>query len=182
MAEDAQSPRPRRRGLLLGAGAAALVVGAGAAWWSRRGAEPGAGASAQALMALRCEQPSGGTLQLADYQGRPLLVNFWATWCPPCIEEMPLLDRFFRERSANGWQVVGLALDRASAVQTFLARTPVSFPVGLLGLDGTQMIRSLGNVGGGLPFTVVVDSRAHIHASRMGQVSAADLTRWAQAL
>ena len=175
--------KPRRRNLLVAAGGASLLAGAAAAWWGRRAPSPEASVGdAQALMALRCEQPQGGVLQLSDYGGRPLLVNFWATWCPPCVEEMPLLDRFFREQAAKGWQVVGLALDRSAAVQNFLAKTAVTFPVGLLGLDGTQLIRSLGNHGGSLPFTVVVDSRAHIHASRIGQVSASDLAAWASAL
>ncbi len=184
MAEAGRAtPRTRRRGVLLGAGAAALVGGLGVAWW-RRGSEPAAAndAGVEALFGLHSERPDGGALAMAEFRGRPLLVNFWATWCPPCVEEMPLLDGFFRERAANGWQVVGLALDKSAAVQAFLARTAVSFPIGVLGLQGMQLVRTLGNQGGGLPFTVVVDRRAHIHASRMGQVSPADLRQWAQTL
>lgn len=183
LATSPARPRPRRRGVLAVAGTAALLGGAGAAWWARDG-EPGAAADPriEALFALRCERPEGGAMSLADFRDRPVLINFWATWCPPCVEEMPLLDRFFRAQVANGWQVVGLALDKAAAVRTFLGRTPVGFPIGLLGLEGMQMVRDLGNPGGGLPFTVVVDKGAHIHASRMGQVSHADLTQWAQAL
>ena len=178
----AAAGRPRRRGLVVGAGGAALLGGVAAAWWARERSQGASDALAAALFALQCARPGGGVLTLADFKGRPLLVNFWATWCPPCIEEMPLLDAFYRERSVNGWQVVGLALDKGPAVQTFLGRTSVGFPIGLPGVEGMQLMRGLGNTGGGLPFTVVVDSRAHIHAIRMGQVSHADLTTWAQAL
>jgi len=168
--------------MLVGAGAAALCGGLAAAWWSAGKRAVSDDAGVEALFALRSERPGGGTLDMAEFRGRPLLVNFWATWCPPCVEEMPLLDGFFRERAAKGWQVVGLALDKSAAVQSFLVRTAVSFPIGVLGLEGLQLVRTLGNQGGGLPFTVVVDRRAHIHASRMGQVSPADLRQWAQAL
>ena len=168
----------RRRALLVGGvAAAATVAGAGAAWWRLR--PSGApGDRADALWDLKLDTPAGTEFALASLRRRPLLVNFWATWCPPCVEEMPLLDRFYRENSASGWNVLGLAIDQPSAVRQFLARTPVSFPIGLAGLQGTELGRSLGNQTGGLPFTVVIDAGGLIRQRKMGQVTPAELDRW----
>ncbi len=168
----------RRRALLVGGVAvAAAVAGAGVAWWRLR--PSGApGDRADALWDLKLDTPAGTEFALASLRGRPLLVNFWATWCPPCVEEMPRLDRFYRENSALGWNVLGLAIDQPSAVRQFLARTPVSFPIGLAGLQGTELGRSLGNPTGGLPFTVVIDSGGVVRQRKMGQVTPAELDRW----
>ncbi len=168
----------RRRALLVGGvAAAAAVAGAGVALWRLRPSSA-PGDRADALWSLTLNTPAGTELALSSLRGRPLLVNFWATWCPPCVEEMPLLDRFFRENSASGWNVLGLAIDQPSSVRQFLTRTPVSFPIGLAGLEGTELGRSLGNQTGGLPFTVVIDAKGLIRQRKMGQVTPAELDRW----
>ncbi len=108
-----------------------------------------------------------------------MVLNFWATWCPPCIEELPLLDSFQRENAANGWQVVGIAADNAKAVKQFLAKTPLSFPSPLAGLAGVDLSRSLGNLGGGLPFTVVVNRKGDVALRHMGKLSAPQIAAFA---
>lgn len=130
----------------------------------------------------RFETPEGGVFTLKSLQGRWLLLNFWATWCPPCVEEMPELDAFFRQKSANGWRVAGLAIDQPSAVRNFLKRTPVSFPIGLAGLGGTELVNALGNPSGGLPFSVVVGPDGQIAKRKMGKTSLAELNEWATLL
>ena len=168
----------RRRGLMLGAGAAALLAGVGAAWWGGRSrpVDP----AVAALWALSATQPDGAPLAIASLRGRPTLVNFWATWCPPCVEELPLIDAFYREHVANGWQVVGLALDKPAAVQAFLAKTPVTFPIGILGLGGMSILKTLGNTGGGLPFTLVLNAGGALQDRKMGQITTMDLQGWAR--
>ena len=157
MNEDSAATSSSRRLLLVLGGAAATVAGAGVAWWMQQpGADDTAGGSADLLWAQQLETPQGGRLELAQWRGRPLLVNFWATWCAPCIEEMPELDRFQREFGARGGQVIGIALDRPQAVREFLARTPVGFPIGISGFAGVELSRALGNDGGALPFSLLI--------------------------
>lgn len=178
--ESSRLPAPARRRLLYaGVGAIAAAAGAGYAWWKLQPADAAEDASDK-LWPLSFQTPAGTTLDLQSFRGRPLLLNFWATWCPPCVEELPLLDAFYREHSAKSWQVLGLAIDQPSAVRTFLQKTPVSFPVGMAGLGGTELTKSFGNLTGGLPFTVVIGATGEVLQRRMGRVTAADLTQWSR--
>ena len=173
--------KPTRRGWLYGGVAAvAAVTGLGGAVWHRR-ANGGGERPDAAFWGQRFERPEGGELLFEQLRGKPLLINFWATWCPPCVEEMPMIDAFFRENAANGWQVVGLAIDQPSAVRKFLAKTPVSYPVGLAGLQGTEMVKNLGNTAGGLPFSIVLDADGAILARKMGKIEPNDLQAWRRA-
>jgi thiol-disulfide isomerase/thioredoxin len=169
---------PSRR-LLLGAVAgAALLAGAGLAVWRLRPGEEGGDAAG--FWSLSFTTPQGQSLATANLRGRPLLLNFWATWCPPCVEEFPLLDAFYRENASKGWQVLGLAIDQPSAVRAFLQRMPVTFPIGMAGLEGTELSKTLGNRVGGLPFTVVFGADGGVRHRRMGRVSEGDLKEWAR--
>ena len=176
---DASAPSAARRRLLYaGVAGAAALGGAGFAWWKFQphAVEPGV---EQALWGLEFEAPAGSTVAMKSLAGKPLLLNFWATWCPPCVEELPMLNAFYREQSAKGWQVLGLAIDQPSAVRKFLTRIALDFPVGLAGLGGTDLGRSLGNLTGGLPFTVVLGEEGKVLHRKMGQVTAQDLQLWA---
>lgn len=171
---------PRRRRALFGAAAAvAGLAGAGLAWW-RYTPAPLEGAALPELWALEFDTPAGPRLALQQLRGRPLLINFWATWCPPCIEELPLLDAFQRENIRNGWQVLGLAVDKLAPVQAFLARQPLSFPVALAGLEGLDLSKKLGNQVGGLPFTVLIGADGEILNRKIGKLSEEDLRVWRQ--
>ncbi|MBP6899219.1 MAG: TlpA family protein disulfide reductase [Burkholderiaceae bacterium] len=186
---------PRRRRLLLtGVAAAAGAAGLGLALWRGQG-QPAAGASGPAgdasaagggsaeagsLWSLRFERPEGGELVMATLRGQPLIVNFWATWCKPCVREMPEIDRFHREHRARGWQVVGLAIDGPTPVREFLTRVPVGFAIGLAGLDGTDLVRELGNPQGGLPFTVAFDAQGRIRHRKLGETGYDELAGWAR--
>jgi thiol-disulfide isomerase/thioredoxin len=171
----------RRRWTFGAVGAAAVAAGAGVAWWNGKGGStPPSDAAVTTLWGLGFDTPAGGRLQFEALRGKPLVVNFWATWCPPCVEEMPLLDAFYRQNAANGWQIVGLAIDQPSAVRSFLARTPVAYPIGLAGLEGTELVKSLGNLNGGLPFTLVLGAGGSVLQRKMGRLAASDLALWPQ--
>ncbi len=172
-------PASRRRLLYAGVAGAAALAGAGFAWWKWRRPEP-VSQEAAALWALSFDTPAGSTLAMQSLRGKPLVVNFWATWCPPCVDELPLLDQFFQKNASKSWQVVGLAIDQPKAVRTFLERTPISFPVGLAGMGGAELSKELGNVGGGLPYTVVLAGSGQVLQRRMGRITPADLDLWAR--
>lgn len=171
---------PSRRHWLTGAVAAgALAAGAGWAWW-RHGlgevsAETADAIWGQAFPAL-AGQPA---VPMSSFKGKPLLLNFWATWCPPCVEELPMLDKFYQAQHQKGWAVLGLAVDKEEAVTRFLQRMPLTFPVAIAGMQGTALSRDLGNSAGGLPFTVVFDKRGRVQQRKMGQLLASDLQNWA---
>jgi thiol-disulfide isomerase/thioredoxin len=170
-----------RRNLVLGAGAAAAVAGVGVALWRF---EPQAVPKVHThpLWDLQFESPAGKGLTMGHFKGKPLLLNFWATWCPPCIEELPMIQTFWRDNAANGHQVVALAIDQPSAVRRFLERQPLGFPVGLAGLEGTNLAKSLGNAAGGLPFTVFFKGDGSIWRQKMGQLTSDDLLQWRSAM
>lgn len=173
-----QGVRRRHWGLYAAVATAAATAGGGWAWWRTHPFAEDSDAS-RSFWDRSFETPDGATLQMQSFRGKPLLLNFWATWCPPCIAELPLLNGFFRENAAKNWQVVGIAIDQPSAVRGFLGRTPVDFPVAMAGLGGTELTRSLGNLAGGLPFTVLFAADGRILHRKMGQVSPDNLRQWA---
>lgn len=175
----------RRQLMLGGVAAAAALAGAGVAWRQFQphgtpAATRGEGVVLDPFWAQVFDTPDGASLALASFSGKPLLVNFWATWCPPCIEELPLLDGFYRENKDKRWQVLGLAVDQPSAVRTWLERKPLGFPVAMAGFSGTELSKSLGNLSGGLPFTVVFGASGQVLHRKSGKVTPEDLAQWAQ--
>ena len=167
----------RRYWLYAGVAAVAGLAGAGVAW-RRHVLTDMPSEALSTLWASEFESPTGEVLRLADFQGKPLVLNFWATWCAPCVEEMPLIDAFYRQNSGKGWQVLGLAIDQPSRVRQFLAQHPVSYPVGLAGLNGTELGKVLGNSQGGLPFTVVLNAQGHLKQRKLGKLSEDEVNNW----
>lgn len=173
---------PPRRKLLLGAaGALAAVAGAGIAWW--RTSSPGGGGQEPApegFWDMQWDAPHGDPVRLQAFRGKPLLINFWATWCAPCVEEMPAINDVFLKNRANGWQVLGLAVDKPSSVAAFLQKMSIAYPIGMAGANGTEWAARLGNPSGALPYSVLLGSEGLILQRRLGKLSHSDLDAWAR--
>jgi len=166
----------RRQAVAMGGVAVAATLG-GLGWSLRRRAP-----TDPAFWTRRFATPDGAELALSSLRGRRLLLNFWATWCPPCVREMPALDRFHQRWSPRGWTVLGLAVDNAAAVQAFLRQTPVTFPVALAGVSGIELSRQLGNELGALPYSVVFDVDGRIVRQHHGETTGELLESWAASL
>ena len=135
----------------------------------------------EAIPALALPALDGRTVQLpADYAGRPLLVNFWASWCGPCIEEMPELERYAREQARTGVQVIGIALDDKAAVEDFLKRLPVSYPILLDQAGPADRSVQLGNPKGVLPYSALVSADGRLLKQRIGPFAPGEIDGWAE--
>ena len=175
--EDVEKGMPRRHLLLAGVGMAAGLAGALLAW-QRFQPQGVMDEAVQNFWLQEFEKPEGGTLSFQSMRGKPLLVNFWATWCPPCIEELPLIDAFFNQNKSKSFQVVGLAVDQPSMVRRYLSQRPLSFPVGLAGFNGTELGKTLGNSQSVLPFSVIFDAKGRLLAQKAGKLDQSDLEAW----
>lgn len=116
----------------------------------------------------------------AAYPGRPLLVNVWASWCGPCIEEMPELERYAAAQGSAGVQVIGLALDTPDNIRDFLTRVPVSYPILVDSPGPADASVWLGNTRGVLPYTVLVDAEGRIAKRKIGPFEHAEIEGWAE--
>ena len=167
--------------LALVAGGLGLLAGRAL---DQRGGPSQAGVSRIGEMAPPIALPDldGKVRNLDEWRGRPRLLNFWASWCGPCIEEMPLLDRFAADQGANGVQTVGIALDEIEAVKEFLERIPARYPHLIEAPGRADSSVRLGNTRSVLPFSVLIDAEGRVQRLRVGTFKDADdLQRWATA-
>ena len=117
----------------------------------------------------------GVTRRLSDWKGQPLLVNFWASWCEPCREEIPLLERLSRERTRQGLQVIGVAVDSRAAVLQYARRAAIQYPLLIGEQPGLEAVRSLG-MEAVFPFSVFVDAHGRIVTLKLGALRADQAT------
>lgn len=161
-------------------GGAGLAAAAGGIWLSQLGKADGS-SSGLPLWDLTLPTPDGRNLNLQRFKGAPLLLNFWATWCPPCVEELPLLNQFYLEKrqaqssSVKSFQMLGIAADKSASVIQFLKTHPIDFPVVMAGFEGLALSKQLGNASGGLPYSALIDANGTVLFTKEGQLTANDL-------
>jgi len=198
-----EPPRPDRRRVVGVVAALAASLGAGVSWRTHRGSDastasqdlPESGTAHAAPSAPPATSPPGAArppsrvatldgrvLTPDDWKGRPLVLNFWAPWCGPCVKEMPELDRFSKSQGPKGALVIGLAIDEDPAVRKFLAAHPVGFPVAVLGFAGLSVARGLANDSNvALPFTATFGIDGTLSHRKFGPTDLDELTRWVHA-
>jgi thiol-disulfide isomerase/thioredoxin len=168
----------RRREWILIACVALTAAAAGYAYNAWRTA-PEAGAPPEAglarLHAARLPDLDGTPQALEQWRGKVVVVNFWATWCAPCREEIPLFVKLQKKYGERGLQFVGVAIDQPDKVRPFAAELGMNYPVLIGGADAIELTRALGNRAGVLPYTVIVDRDGKVRSREVGIAKEAKL-------
>ena len=131
---------------------------------------PPADTAVAALMQVSMKDSAGQQRKMSEWQGKVLLLNFWATWCPPCVSEMPELVALQNEWAGKNLQVVGIGIDSPSNIREFAAKHQITYPLLLGGLEGTELSRQFGNQSGGLPFTLLIAPDGSVRQAYMGRL------------
>jgi len=126
------------------------------------------GDDAGGLLTTDLPDLAGHTRRLADWKGKIVLCNFWATWCAPCREEIPMLVDLREKYGVKGFEVVGIAVDNAANVREFSAKYEISYPILVAEATGLDLLRAVGNTAGALPYTLMLDRRGEILSRKLG--------------
>ena len=160
------------------AGIAVAALAAGTAlWWTGRPA-PLVSAptiSGAALYATTFRSLEGQPQPLGQFQGRTLVLNFWATWCAPCREEMPAFERVARRWRGQGVAFVGVSQEAAETVRPFAREMGVTYPLWIAGDEAAALARRLGNRVDGLPFTAIIGPDGQVRTAKVGPYTEAEL-------
>jgi len=129
----------------------------------------------KAFFANSWQSPDGKPVNTQKWQGKVLVVNFWASWCPPCVEEMPTLDKLQQEFLQQNVLFVGIGIDSPTNIREFLEKTPVNYPIVIGGLEGSNLSKQLGNSQGALPYTIIINAKGKATYSKLGKISEEDV-------
>ncbi len=122
------------------------------------------------LYATMMNDPDGRPQSLKQFQDKTIVLNFWATWCEPCREEMPELSKVYAENKSKNLVVVGIAIDEEKAVKSYLKQTKVAYPIFVDEDKGVILSKNLGNNEGILPYTIIINSDGNIQKTILGRV------------
>nr|WP_237171323.1 TlpA disulfide reductase family protein [Pandoraea pulmonicola] len=150
------------------------LVGSGTGFWfghRNQQSNDAANAAVAQLLATRLPDLEGNEQAVSQWRGKTLVVNFWAPWCGPCVEEMPDLQALATEYGSKNVQFVGIGIDTAQNMIAFERKVKVDYPLLVAGYAGTDLARALGNKAGALPFTVIVDTRGRVHYEKLGRIT-----------
>ncbi|WP_397390958.1 TlpA family protein disulfide reductase [Polynucleobacter sp.] len=159
---------------IAGISLAALVAGVLASQWIYKtglASDP----TIKAFLANPWQTPNGKPVDTAQWHGKVLVVNFWASWCPPCVEEMPTFDKLQMELKSQNVLFVGIGIDSPSNIREFLEKTPVSYPIAIGGLEGSNLSKQMGNLQGALPYTIIINAEGRATYRKLGKISEDDI-------
>lgn len=123
-----------------------------------------------ALFAESMDDANGQRQDLAQWKGKALVVNFWAPWCAPCVEEMPELDQLAKDSVKKNINIIGIGIDSATNISQFAGKLKISYPLYVSGLRGTELAREFGNASGGLPYTVLIGPDGQVRKTYLGRL------------
>ncbi len=171
----------RRHWLLFGL-TGALAAGVGGLVANRRySPRPAADAAVDTLFAQTYPDADGTPQPLAQWRGKLLVVNFWATWCAPCVEEMPDLQAVRDAYRSRSVEVIGLGIDQPAKIRAFRDNMKLTLPLLVAGVGGSELGRALGNPSGALPYTVLIDPAGQVAQRKLGQIKPTELRAWLDA-
>jgi thiol-disulfide isomerase/thioredoxin len=158
--------RNRQIALFLAVALIALAAGFTFNPWSRSGgAESG---DVGPLLGATLPDLDGKPQALNQWQGKVVVINFWATWCPPCLQEIPEFVRVQEKLGGRGLQFVGIAIDDVAKVREFAARFRINYPTLVGEFEAVELARIAGNKLGGLPFTIILDRQGRLVGTELG--------------
>ncbi len=181
---SSRAPLASRRRRWLAYGALAAGAGGLGTWsaWRRLAPHPAEHDAAALLFALNLPGVNGEPVTVSQWRGQPMVVNFWATWCAPCIEEMPELSALQQQFAPDRLQVVGIGIDSPENIERFSQARPVAYPLLVSGAGGSELSRRFGNDAGGLPYTVVIDRSGRVTQRIIGRFKLEHLREAIQAV
>lgn len=153
-----------------------LLCAALGIWYANQGQAPTptpratVSSAADALYQHSLDDLDGVPQSLAKWKGKPLLVNFWATWCAPCVQEMPELSALAAGELGQGVHIIGIGIDSPSNMREFSAKLNITYPLYVAGMGGTELSRSFGNITGGLPYTVLIGADGTVLKTYVGKL------------
>jgi thiol-disulfide isomerase/thioredoxin len=153
---------------------AAIGIYAGSQRWNPA---PPESTAVAALFRQNLPDAQNTVHSLSQWQGKTLVINFWATWCAPCVDEMPELSILQKDLASKNIQIIGIGIDSASNIKDFSLKHQITYPLYVAGVGGTELAREFGNQAGGLPFTVLVSPTGEITKTYLGRLKMEELKK-----
>jgi thiol-disulfide isomerase/thioredoxin len=177
--------KARALALIIVVAGVSAAAGVGYHLWSRGGGTgPGMDTPEVVERVLRAQlaDVKGTSRSLEQWRGSVLVVNYWATWCAPCREEIPVFVRLQERYGSRGLQFVGIAIDQPDQVAAFAREFRINYPLLLGGAEAIELLRQVGNRAGVLPYTLVIDRKGNLVNRESGGLKEARLERLIQPL
>lgn len=137
--------------------------------------EPAQASAVDRLLAQTLPDAHGKMQTLSAWRGKPMIVNFWATWCAPCVEEMPELSALQTEIAPRDIQLLGIGIDSADNIAAFASKYRITYPLFAAGVSATELTRAFGNQAGGLPYTVLIGRDGQVKKTYLGRLKIDEL-------
>ena len=160
-------------------GILSLLLGWGASNWSKHTQAPIIEQETwKAFLESEWKTPDAEVLDTAKWANKTIVLNFWGSWCPPCVEEIPMLSKLNTSLNDKNILFLGIAIDSPSNIREFLKKSPISYPVAMGGMDGSNWSKRFGNETGALPFTVIINPSGKVIFIKLGKITENEIRKY----